>query len=67
MLQAHTGVVPLLDVSEVIGVRLQSRVILVVDVLGIFLAERTLLEAWVRAALLLLLIIGWWHGGVWGR
>jgi hypothetical protein len=60
VLQADSGVVPLLDIAEVICVRLEGRVILVIDVLRIFLAELALLEAWVWAALLLLLI--WWHG-----
>ena len=49
MLETHTRVVPLHDVAEVIGVRLDGRVILVIDVVDLLQAEGTLLHARIRA------------------
>jgi len=53
VLEAHTGVVTLADIPEVINERLHYGVIFPVDVLGILLTEGALLEAGIGTALLL--------------
>src|SRR5437016_4770640 len=53
VLETGARVVPVADVREVIGVGLERGVILVIDVARVLLAKRALLEARVRAALLL--------------
>lgn len=53
--EAHAGVVPLTDVAEVVDVRFERRIILVVDVPRPFLAQRTLFFSWIGPAGLLVL------------
>jgi len=47
MLQAETAVVALHDVPEVIGVGLDGRIVFVINVVHAFVAEGTLLQAWI--------------------
>jgi hypothetical protein len=53
MLQAHSGIITLADVTEVIDEWLERRIVLIIQVHGLLVAERTLLQARVGAVLLL--------------
>lgn len=55
MLETRSGVVALADIAKVIDEGLHGGIVFPVDVLCTLLAEGALLQAWVCAALLLLL------------
>jgi len=56
MLQANTCVITIADIAEVITERLQERIILIIDVLRVLIAEVALLHARIGPTLLLRLI-----------